>query len=210
MKTQKKVSVCLKGFTLVELMVVVLIIVVLSGIIIASLPGIQNRVNRGRVEAFLAELQSGLDRYEIDNGLYPVNEPNGTGPGTRESDGLAGSVVLYRHLSGDYDQDGELFEPTGDRDPGDNDYEIYVSKLDGQTNENAQVKRSIGDPSGSGYLVIDSYNSPIRYLAEKPNKKGDKLTRNPTYDIWSIVDTNPRDASDPKVQSQYITNWRRN
>ena len=197
------------GFTLIELMVVILIIILLSAITIGALPGIQNKINRGRVEAFLAELGAGLDRYEIDNGMFPVNEPTGSDLQGREETGVRGAAILYQHLSGDYDMDGELFEPNGDRDPGDEDLKIYVEKLDGKYNENAKDKRSIGDPNGVGYILIDSYTSPIRYLAEKPNKK-DKLTKNPTYDIWSIVDTDPSNASDFKTQSKYITNWTRN
>ncbi len=198
------------GFSLIELMVVILIIILLAAIIVAALPGVQNRVNRARVETFLAELEAGLDRYEIDNGMYPVNEPSGTDASSREEAGLRGSAVLYQHLSGDFDQDGILFDAGGERDPGDQDLDIYVDKLDGRYNETASNKRSIPNPSGSGYVVVDNFNSPIRYLAEKPNKRGEKRTKNPTYDIWSIVDTNPANASDFKTQSRYITNWTRN
>lgn len=209
MRTQQSV-VRRNGFTLIELMVVVLIIVILSAITIASLPGIQNKINRAKVEAFLAELEAGLDRFEIDNGLYPLNEPSGDDPSAREASGLEGAAILYRYLSGDYNLNGELFDNSGERDPGDNDYPIYVPKLDGDSNEESKDKKSVANPSGSGYLVVDSYNSPIRYLAEKPNKRTEKLTKNPTYDIWSIVDTDPANASDFKTQSKYITNWRRN
>jgi prepilin-type N-terminal cleavage/methylation domain-containing protein len=48
-----------RGFSMIELMVVVGIMVVLAGLLIGSLPGIQSRINRGKVETFMAELESG-------------------------------------------------------------------------------------------------------------------------------------------------------
>ena len=43
-----------RAFSMVELMVVVGIMVILAGFLIASLPGIQSRINRGKVESFIA------------------------------------------------------------------------------------------------------------------------------------------------------------
>ncbi|MEQ1839021.1 MAG: prepilin-type N-terminal cleavage/methylation domain-containing protein, partial [Verrucomicrobiales bacterium] len=63
------------GFSMIELMVVVSIMAILAGFLIASLPGIMSRINRGKVETFIAELERGLSQYQIDNGSFPINEP---------------------------------------------------------------------------------------------------------------------------------------
>lgn len=185
-----------KGFSLIELMVVIGIIVLLAGMLIASLPGIMNRINRSKVTQFLAELEGGLSGYQIDNGIYPPNPASG---GDRDSAGLEGSKVLYKYLSGDWDEDGAV----------DDNEEIYVPRLYFNINEDSKAPRSIRFQSK--YAVIDSYNSPVRYLAEPPNvAPADRKTNNPTYDLWSIVDTNPSDASDFSTQAKYITNWQSN
>ncbi|MBL9156876.1 MAG: hypothetical protein JNJ70_05380 [Verrucomicrobiales bacterium] len=179
-----------RAFSMVELMVVVGIMIVLAGILIAALPGIQSRINRGKVEAFIAELEAGLSRYQVENGIYPLNESSGD----RDKSGIEGATVLYKHLSGDFDLNGEVDEKE----------KIYVPKLDYFSNRNAKEPRS--SVIGGDYMVIDSYGNPVRYLAQPPNlKKGqNRETRNPSYDLWSITDADP---SDPEDEAKYITNW---
>jgi prepilin-type N-terminal cleavage/methylation domain-containing protein len=191
------------GFSLTELLVVIVIIIILAGFTIGALPGIQVRINRAKVEAFLEEIQAGLSRYQVEYGNYPLNPETGVtsdDPSTRDSEGIEGAAVLYKHLSGDFDLDGEV----------DDNEVVYVQRLGGKANETSKDRRVIGDPGGGGgYIIVDGFNSPIRYLAEKPNKK-DKMTINPDFDLWSIVDTDPDKADDETVRAKYITNWTRN
>ncbi len=178
---------------MVELMVVIGIMVVLAGLLLAALPGIQSRINRGKVEAFLAEIEAGLSSYQLDHGSYPLNEPAG---GDRDRAGVQGAAVLYKHLSGDFNTDGEV--------DFDKNEKIYVQKLDYFTNREAREPRSAA--VGGDYLVIDSYGDPVRYLAQPPNlpPRGRRETRNPTYDLWSIAGTDP---NTPEAESAYIANW---
>ena len=192
---------------MIELMVVVGIMVVLAGMLIASLPGIQSRVNRNKVEAFMAELESGLSKYQIDHGAFPQNPVSGD----RDSDGVEGAGVLYKHLSGDYDLSGtiDLLEAAEDNGgvikEGQID-KVYVPKLDIASNEESRTPRSTergGEPQ-----VMDSYGNPFRYLAEPPNiPEKERKTYNPTYELWSITDTDPKNEDE---QARHITNWQSN
>lgn len=183
---------------MVELMTVIGIMVVLAGLLVAALPGIQSRVNRQKVETFLAELESGLSVYQIDNGIYPQNPPSGS----RDTDGVQGAHVLYKHLSGDWNLDGEADSTViGDA----KDEKIYVQRLALAQNRDSKDPRSTD--IGGLARVIDSYGSPVRYLAEPPNlspSERNSEMRNPTYDLWSIVDADP---GDPRDEAKYITNW---
>lgn len=180
------------GFSMIELMVVVGIMVVLAGLLIAALPGIQSRINRNKVETFIAELESGLSKYQIDNGSYPLNEPGGD----RDKTGIEGAAVLYKHLSGDWDLNGEVDFTQNEK--------VYVPKIDYFSQREAREPRSMS--IGASYMVIDSYSNPIRYLAQVPNLAPGETreTYNPTYDIWSITDANP---DNPDESAKYITNW---
>lgn len=180
------------AFSMVELMVVIAIMVILAGLLIASLPGIQARINRGKVETFLAELEAGLSRYQLDHGIYPLNQPTGD----RDISGLNGAAVLYQHLSGDFNLDGEVDFQTNEK--------VYVERLDFFSNRDAKEKRS--DNVGGQFMVIDSFGDPVRYLAQPPNlPRGQaRLTRSPTYDLWSIAGTDPRA---PNAENAFITNW---
>jgi len=177
---------------MIELMVVVGIMVVLAGLLIASLPGIQSRINRGKVETFIAELESGLSKYQIDHGCYPLNEPTGD----RDKAGIEGAAVLYKHLSGDWDLNGEVDFAQNEK--------VYVPKIDYVSQREAREPRSMS--IGGRYMVIDSYSNPIRYLAQVPNlgPNEKRETYNPTYDIWSITDADP---DNEKEAAKYITNW---
>jgi general secretion pathway protein G len=63
------------GFTLIEIMLVVIIIGILSGIILPRLTG---KTNEARIAAARADingtLSTSLDLYELDTGKYPTTE----------------------------------------------------------------------------------------------------------------------------------------
>jgi general secretion pathway protein G len=64
-----------KGFTLVELLLVVTIILILAGMVVPRMAG---RTEQARRAAALADIETNiavaLDLYELDNGMYPTTE----------------------------------------------------------------------------------------------------------------------------------------
>ena len=63
-----------KGFTLIEIMVVVIILGLLAGLV---LPRILGQEERARVEAAKVQiraLESALDAFKLDNGFYPSTD----------------------------------------------------------------------------------------------------------------------------------------
>lgn len=61
-----------KGFTLIELMVVIAIIGILATIIMVSFSAVQQRARDGQRKADLRQIQSALELYKADNGVYPT------------------------------------------------------------------------------------------------------------------------------------------
>lgn len=188
-----------RGFSMIELMVVIGIMVILAGLLIAALPGIQSSINRNKVKSFLAEIEAGLSKYQVDNGNYPVNEPAGGGGGLDDAGGIEGAKVLYKHLSGDFDTDGKVDFEKNEK--------VYVPKLDYASNRESKEKRS--DSIGGDYMVIDSYGDPVRYLAQPPNLLNGRKreTRSPTYDLWSIAGNDPKSDD---AEASFIANWQSN
>jgi general secretion pathway protein G len=62
------------GFTLIEIMVVILILGLLATLVVQSLRGATDKAKRTKAMADIAELKTALDRYYIDNGSYPSSD----------------------------------------------------------------------------------------------------------------------------------------
>ena len=64
-----------KGFTLVELLIVVAIIGVLATLLMANFIGIRQRARDAQRKADVRQVQSALEFYRSDQGSYPVSLP---------------------------------------------------------------------------------------------------------------------------------------
>src|ERR1700730_11051041 len=62
------------GFTLIEIMVVILILGLLATIVVQSLRGAADKAKRTKAQADLAEIKTALDRHYLDNGYYPTTD----------------------------------------------------------------------------------------------------------------------------------------
>jgi general secretion pathway protein G len=65
-----------KGFTLVELLIVVAIISILATLLTANFIGVRQRSRDAHRKSDLRQLQSGLELYRSDQGSYPTTIPN--------------------------------------------------------------------------------------------------------------------------------------
>ena len=64
-----------KGFTMIEIMLVVIIIGILAAMVIPNLRGRSEQARKAAAKADIeANLASALDLYELDNGKYPTTE----------------------------------------------------------------------------------------------------------------------------------------
>jgi len=79
LQMREKLRRCEDGFTLIELMVVILIIGLLATIVVQNLRSATDRAKRVKAEADLAQIKSALDRYYLDNGSYPTTDQGLTG-----------------------------------------------------------------------------------------------------------------------------------
>ena len=76
-----------KGFTLLEIMVVIVILGVLASMVVPNLMGNKDKADRQKVISDVIALENALDMYKLDNSIYPnteqglealVEEPSGT------------------------------------------------------------------------------------------------------------------------------------
>ena len=148
------------GFTIVEILVVITIILVLAGLILATSGYVHNKGARSRAEAEIAAISAALESYKADNGVYPSGVLNPAD--TNSSSYQAASAVLHQTIVGDT-------EPDGIPGPGPSYMTLKPSQL-GDTGANTYIK----DPFGNSY----------GYSTLGPTAGG----YNPTFDLWSIAD----------------------
>ena len=63
-----------QGFTLIEIMVVILIIGLLATIVVQNLRGAADKAKRTKAQADIHQLKIALDRYYLDVGNYPTSD----------------------------------------------------------------------------------------------------------------------------------------
>jgi len=64
-----------KGFTIVELLIVIVIIGILATIGFVAFSGAQNKAKKSDASATLSQVKSKLGEYNVDNNSYPVDKP---------------------------------------------------------------------------------------------------------------------------------------
>jgi general secretion pathway protein G len=68
-----------RGFTLIEILVVISIIGLLSAVVLASLSSARQRARDAQRISAIRQMQTALDLYYADNGQYPDGDGAGTG-----------------------------------------------------------------------------------------------------------------------------------
>jgi prepilin-type N-terminal cleavage/methylation domain-containing protein len=177
------------GFTIVELLIVMAIILALAGLILATSSYVQKKGQRSRAEAEIAAMSAALENYKADNGTYPRDasttdildarthlnsDPQNGDPEYRQA-----STYLFTQLSG--------MNPDQTPIVGAKSYFTFRPQLLGGTTNGWGTVLYLRDPFGNcyGYSTAEQANSSHGY--------------NPTFDLWSTA--NETDST------RWIKNW---
>jgi general secretion pathway protein G len=106
-----------KGFTLLELMVVMAILATLAFIVVPKIMDEPEKARRLKAEITISNMESALKTYYLDNGIYPTTEQ-----------GLEALVQepSTDPIPGRWREGGYLDKGKVPRDPWDNDF-VYIS-----------------------------------------------------------------------------------
>ena len=196
-----------KGFTLMELMVVVAIIVVLAGLTVGGLKSMQRKQADSKCKTQIKLLENALEDYKSDMGLYPK----------RIAGDNTGSNTLYRAL---FYEGYDYNERKGDSDtaPASTDgtaVKIYLAELDPTSTKQgwSSTPGGSGDaskPIGENNTILDPWGFNYNYLpAVDENGNEDIECHNPDFDLWSNGPDGQKGTSDTdKLAGDNITNWK--
>ena len=177
------------AFTLIELIVVVGVIIILTGLVLSTVGYARKKGARARAETEIAAMSAACESYKADNGVYPTNSDTQTLDPTSEVDPTANppndytraSLWLYEQLSGD---------ATGNRQATGKSYMAFKPNMLLPAPPSTANVTAIADPFGNSY----GYSTKMAATGSGGY--------NPTFDLWSTAGgTTSNDV--PK----WIKNW---
>lgn len=202
-----------RGFTLIEMLTVMLIIAVLAGLILSVNGLVQAKAAQSRAEGEIKSLTLAAESYKADNGSYPrTDKTDALDPKTSlnptTADYQAASKDLYIALSGDTNANGQF-----DKDEGKNYASDFFRPgvLNGTKDGSGKITavNFIKDPYDNcyGYSTIGAKaeEAYLQDLRGNPSatRPTDAKGYNPTYDLWSTGGTTGGTVG----QAKWIKNW---
>lgn len=129
-----------KGFTLIELMVVLIILGLLATIVLPKFLGSEEKAKRKVAITQIRSLESALDSYKLDNGFYPTTDQG--------LDALIKKPEVGR-IPTKWREGGYLKPARIPKDPWDKEY-VYISP--GSDNREYEIVSygADGEPGGEG------------------------------------------------------------
>jgi type II secretory pathway pseudopilin PulG len=196
-------------------LVVIAIIIILAGLILATVGYVQKKSARARTETEIAALSAALESYKADNGIYPRDTVNNTTNNLNARTDLdpsaavysAASLFLYEQLTG---------VTTGNRSetPSSKTYFAFKPNMLLPAPPSTADVTAISDPFGNSYGYstafadyLDELNGTGRYTTPNPNAT--VRGYNPTFDLWSTAGTAPSPTPTPPATQQdlWMKNW---
>jgi prepilin-type N-terminal cleavage/methylation domain-containing protein len=227
------------AFTLIEMLTVLVIIVILSGLVLNLAGYVNNRSARARTEGEISMLLSACESYKADNGNYPRDTSTSSVTDTispklhftpTATQYSASSLFLYEQLTGDLTTNGQAnTQPDGIPDDG---VPRYMKEYD------PRILNATKDPNTKAITAVnylqDPFGFPYAYSTAAANdeqKYQTQLLRNPglassitrptgnalhgfntgSFDLWSTGGSNPTSspASTQAMQLQWAK-WLKN
>ena len=161
----------LRGFTLIEMLAVITIIVILAAITVGSLQYVKDKEHVDRAKVQIQLLCKAIEDYKLDNGAYPLassgtNGGNNGTSGNVSTDGSRNSNLLFKALFWDTNNDGKGADV-------DTTQKIYCAELDPLQKKQAWIQGT-----GEKATIVDPWFNEYQY------RIGDS-SWNPDFDLWS-------------------------
>ncbi len=84
-----------KGFTLIELLVVIAVLAILAAIVLFNVVGVANRGKTAACNTDLGTIQTAVDGYYSDKGVYPMTLDSKTSSGDVNKGELVTDLLIH-------------------------------------------------------------------------------------------------------------------
>lgn len=157
------------GFTLVELIVTITIMILLAGLVVGGFGFVRDKQAQEKARIQIALLKRGIDEYHLDMGVHP-----GESRGDADTADADNSEVLYQALY----YEGWHFlqnDSTLDEDATDT---IYVAELDPASSAQGWLGNITSATPVANQKIVDPWGNNYRYRIGTN-------AMNPDFDLWS-------------------------
>jgi prepilin-type N-terminal cleavage/methylation domain-containing protein len=128
-----------RGFTIVELLIVIVVIAILATISIVAYTGIQNRAKTSAGQTLASQVAKKLEAYYAINSAYPTTKTQIQGTNESKIDGLPAALVA--------DTDGPVLVPNTDT--------IFNATVTATTSNSGQAVSITGTAAGGNVYYWD-------------------------------------------------------
>ena len=200
------------AFTLIELIVVVGVILILTGLVLSTAGYARKKGARARAETEIAAIAAALESYKADNAIYPRNSQTDALDSTSDgspNDYLPASQYMYGEITGDRNFDGTT-------DSGAKSYIAFkpTSLLRADMSQPPSLSNpvtAIRDPLGNSYGYSTAYANYLDYQSGLSTcaPPASPTGYNPTFDLWSTSgETGPKAGETfQQYQLRWVKNW---
>lgn len=174
-----------RGFTLVELIAVITIIILLAGMVVGGISYVRDRQDREKAKVQIALLSKAIEEYKLDMGVYPGAVDNTPTEGDV-------SEQLYMAL---FFEGYEASQSTDASTSTDKATKIYLAELDPTTSKQGWVEKSTTGTPNPELKIVDPWGNPYYY------RKGSNA-ENPDFDLWSAGKDGKTNSSNPDLTEE--------
>ena len=178
------------AFTLIELVLVLDIITVLTGLVLSTVGYARKKAALARAESEIAAMSAAIENYKADNSIYPNDnnytnnlDPTTNGNSSSPSYNLT-SFYLYTQLSGDL---------IGNQQPTVKSYFAFKPQM------------LLTDTNGTVLAIKDPFGYRYGYSTRMASTGGGGY--NTTFDLWGTAGLTTDPPGNPPVTPQSVKNW---
>ena len=165
-----------RGFTLVELLIVIAVIGILAGLALKAVGVVRENTDAALTSTLVSQLQTAIESYYQDEGLYP-------GQGQKSVDEETNQFPLvYLALFDDPAPNGK----GGRNAPYLQLKEDSVVVYDEDSGQYRKAKRSERNDPDVDKFIIDAIGGPLVYRCNKGRRRKDYMHNTSSFDIYSV------------------------